>query len=497
MQKLFLQQQIRELDAQTIATEGISSLDLMERAARTIYTWVEEHYHRGSVVIFAGPGNNGGDGLALARMLHESSWPVEVWLFTNTSGNLSDDNKANVSHIVDSDITLHVDEVPESIEPKALVIDALLGTGLSRPVGGMMAECIDLMNESDNDIVSIDLPSGLPSEEDLQMCDQRTIVRAKHTVSFQFPKIAFFAPEASPYVGAWHVTDIGLSKAAIEAMATPFRFTAFDDIAASIHPRSRFAHKGTCGKALLVAGSYGMMGAAVLSSRACMRSGVGLLTTVTVPEGYVVMQTAAPEVMVKTDSDLSSVSVNAVGIGPGLGRTPEAAARVRSFISEFGNRVPMVIDADGLFHLAEMLKTDEDFELPSRCVLTPHVVEFDRLTKQHSSFWERVMAASELAQKYTATVVLKGAFSVTACSDGRIVVNTTGNCGMATGGSGDVLTGIVLALLAQGYEPDEAAMLAVNIHGAAGDVAANEHGCESMIASDIVDSIGKIFLSKQ
>ncbi len=494
MQKLFLQRQIRELDAQTISTEDITSVELMERAARTVATWLDAHYQRHTAVVFAGPGNNGGDGLAVARMLRDSSWQVEVWLFTGSNGNLSDDNKANVARITETDITLHIDEIPSSIPPLSIVVDALLGTGVSRPTEGKIAECIEKINSSGCEVVSIDLPSGLPGEEELGSCAERTIVKADHTISFQFPKIAFFAPEANDYIGAWHVTDIGLSSEAIAATETPFRFTTIDDIAAMVRPRSRFAHKGTCGKALLVAGSYGMMGAAVLSSRACMRSGVGLLTTATVPEGYAIMQTAVPEAMTLTDSDLSAVKVDAVGIGPGLGRTPEAEERFRSFLNEFGGKKPMVIDADGLFHLAQMITNQPDFTLPANCVVTPHVVEFDRLTKQHSTFWERLIAARDFAQRHRTTVVLKGAFSAIACTDGLVVINTTGNSGMATAGSGDVLTGIVLALLAQGYSADEAAILAVNIHGAAGDVAATERSKESMIASDIVENIGKAFL---
>ncbi|MCQ2203084.1 MAG: NAD(P)H-hydrate dehydratase [Bacteroidales bacterium] len=490
MQKIFLQQQISTLDKLTVERQNITSLQLMERAAKTVADFVMSRFDRCRVAIMAGPGNNGGDGLVVARMLSIVGFDVTVYSFTGRSGNRSDDCEANFKKLPPS-VAKHVNFIEPSLEDYPIIVDALLGTGLSRKVEGIIAEAIDRINSSDTTIISIDLPSGMGCEETLTCLDDMPIVKADFTIGFQQPKLAFMMPEAHQYVGEWTVTDIGIDSTAIAENSTDMFLIEQSDIASMIKCRNRFAHKGSIGRSIIFAGSRGMMGAAQLSAKACLRGGTGLLTMAIPSVGYEIMQIGVPEAMAVTIGDdfITSNSfepsrlpkTDAVGIGPGLGRNHSTQDIINDVLAL---RKPTVIDADALWHLAK-IRNNGSPKL-DMAILTPHEGEFDNLTCPHNSRYDRLLTARRFAVDNKTTLILKGAFTAICLCDGRIVFNPTGNAGMATGGSGDVLTGILTALLAQGYSTEESAIIGVYLHGLAGDIAEQHTTDIALIASDII-----------
>lgn len=502
MKKFFPIYDIKAIDRRTTELQGIEYIQLIDRAARALCDWVTDHYTRRKVVVLAGPGNNGADGIGLAILLREREWMVDVHTYTGYKGRRGENNEAYIRQLCDTDIEYDENEPRPALAPGCIVVDALFGTGLKRDLEGPAADVCKFINESHCEVVSIDIPSGLGNEDSYLQAPGRQIIRATHTVTFQFPKMAFFLPELSRYIGKWHVLDIKLDPRAIAEAPTFMFYSDNAEAAALVRHRDRFAHKGTMGHALLFAGSEGMSGAAILASRATLRSGAGLLTTATARQCYVPLQTAVPEAMTLTahtdrddivmwDQRMNIDRVTAVGIGPGLGRDVASRELLRTVIETYGGRVPMVIDADGLYALRSLL--DTGLELPSGVILTPHPGELDRLSEPHKETVERVDAACLLAIRHQVVVVLKGAFSMTALPDGRRVFNTTGNSGMATAGSGDVLTGVILGLLAQGYNTETAALLGVALHAAAGDCAAADLTEESMTSADIVSHLSSAY----
>lgn len=501
MKKFFPIYDIKDIDKRTTEIQNIEYIQLIDRAARALCDWLLDHYTRRRVVVLAGPGNNGADGLALAALLIDKEWVVDVHTYTGHKGFRSECNEECLERLRNTDIVIDENEGEPEIPLGAIVIDALFGTGLKSELSGPSEKVVSYLNTHNCDVVSVDIPSGLGNEDSYLDVAGRTIVMASHTLTFQFPKMAFFLNELTPYIGKWHVLDIKLAVEAIEEAPTYMFYSTNAEAAHMLHKRSRFAHKGTMGHAVLFAGSEGMTGAAILASRACLRGGCGLLTTVSAERCYAPLQTAVPEAMcipsrgkaeiVEWDERMDLRRASAVGVGPGLGRDASAVTLLREILETYGGRVPIVIDADGLYALRPLL--DEGFELPANVVLTPHPIELDRLTETHNETVQRVEAACLLALRYRCTVVLKGAFSMTALPDGRRVFNTTGNSGMATAGSGDVLTGIILSLLAQGYPSEEAAVLGVALHAAAGDLAADELSPEAMTSGDIALHIGAAY----
>ncbi|MDD4515765.1 NAD(P)H-hydrate dehydratase [Massilibacteroides sp.] len=499
MIKIFPVSTVKEIDNYTILNEPIDSIDLVERAStQFVHEFTRRYSKQHRIIVFAGQGNNGADALAIARLLVEESYRVETFLF-NPTANLSPDCMINKTKLLEIE---HVEftEVIQDFEPPMLsandiVIDGLFGSGLNRPLSGGFAAVVNYINQSEASIVAIDIPSGLFGEDNLQN-DMNAVIKADLTLTFGFPKLSFLLADNFPYVGEWKVLDIGLHPDIIEDMETPFCLVNEEDITEVLHPRKKFAHKGDFGHALLVAGSKGKMGAAVLGTRSCLRSGTGLVT-VHIPKcGLQTLQTAIPEAMASVDQHAEHFSVtpdsssySAIGVGPGLGQHMETATALERLIQT--TKKPLVIDADALNALAtnkDMLK-----QLPQGSILTPHPKEFDRLAGSSPSSFERLMKAREFASTYQIILVLKGAYTAICLPNRHIYFNSTGNPGMATAGSGDVLTGIILGLLAQGYEPEVAATIGVYLHGAAGDLAAVIHTEESLIASDITDMLGKAF----
>ena len=490
-------EQIRAWDDYTIQHEPITSIDLMERAAASCHLWLEKNgYTDRAFAIYCGKGNNGGDGLALARMLSNAECPVTVHIlefgFKGT-----DDFQVNLARLHQTPVEVRFIQGAENFHPVApgdVLIDALLGSGLNRKLEGVAAGLVDHLNASGNEIIAVDIPSGLFVSRSSR---GNTIIRATHTLSFQCFKPAFLMPENAASVGAVHILDIGLSPAYLNQITEEAELLDPAIIRAVYRPRSPFAHKGNFGHALLVAGSYGKMGAAVLGARACLRSGAGLLSCHVPGCGYSILQTAVPEAMVlvdvddkiHTDFDGDVTRYSVVGAGPGIGMNGETVEFLRRLLA--GGRKPMVLDADALNILAS--SSDLWEVVPPYSILTPHPKEFERLFGPSADDYERVARARDQARQRQCIIVLKGHYSYIAMPGGKGYFNSTGNSGMAKGGSGDVLTGILTGLLSQGYSPGEAALLGVYLHGLAGDLAAREWSQESMLASDLTDFLGQAF----
>jgi len=492
-------EQIRAWDEFTMAHEPILSIDLMERAASKCFEWLDVNgYVQTSFTIFCGKGNNGGDGLALARMLSEKDCFVSVYILE--FGHIGTaDFQANLARLHLTSAAIKFVQTEENIHPipeSDIVIDALFGSGLNKPLTGVTAKLVDHINASGNSIISIDIPSGLFVDKNSK---GDSIIRATHTLSFQCYKPAFLMAENSAFIGNVHVLDIGLHNDYLRSVQNNLTLSTKEIIRKIFKPRNQFANKGNFGHALLLAGSHGKIGAAVIAAKACLRSGVGLLTC-HIPEcGYEVMQSSVPEAMVTTDNDeyiltgikdeISKYTV--VGIGPGIGTD----ARTKFFLEYIleHSKKPLVADADALNIISadkKMLRL-----LPSLSVITPHPKEFERLFGVCENDFDRVQSAKDNAIKHQCIIILKGHYTFIALPDGCGYFNSTGNAGMAKAGSGDALTGMATGFLAQGYLPWEAAVLSVYIHGLAGDIAASYFSQQSMVASDIIDCIGHAILS--
>ena len=498
--KIFTGEQIREIDRYTIEKEPVKSIDLMERASRKLFDWLTGRFGISRrIMIFSGPGNNGGDGLALGRMLADSGYSVEIH-YVHFTDRVSGDWEINRLRLKQYKKCLFysLEEASQfpALYPDDIIVDSIFGTGLTRPAEGISADVIRLINESNCLVLAVDIPSGLFCEDNSGNKGD-TIIRADHTLSFEFPKLSFMFSENFIYTGEIQILPIGLHPQAIRAIDTPYHFLEARDILPLLKPRNKFDHKGIYGHGLLVAGSKGKAGAALLGARAALRTGIGLLTC-HVPESCCsILQSEIPEAMVVSDDNHTMVtSVNspdgytALGAGPGLGLHDETQTAVFNLLKS--SRIPMVIDADAI----NILSTNRDW-LPLMqpgTILTPHPREFERLAGKTENSYRRLVLQKEFSRKNICNIVLKGANSSVTTPDGEIYFNSTGNPGMATAGSGDVLTGIILSLLAQGYKPSDAALAGTYIHGLAGDIAADKNGMESLIASDITENIGKAFL---
>jgi len=504
--KILTPSQIRAVDAYTIEHEPISSIDLMERAATVCVDWITKHLDmQRKVAVFAGPGNNGGDGLAIARILHWMHLDVSVYMLTE-SVRLSPDALVNYQRLTDCPPVLLTEKNMPELLPSTMVIDALFGVGLSRPLDGLAAQTVAYINKSGCTVISIDMPSGLFCDDNWEN-DPEKIVRASVTLTFQQPKLSFFFAENAIFTGKWEVLDIGLAPDAIEKQDSKYFTIQKKDITEYVQPRNKFAHKGDFGHVCLIAGSRGMMGACVLAAKACLRTGAGLVTA-HIPRGEnVILQTSVPEALVSLDehpevfSQIPDLNIySAIVIGPGLGKKLEPQQALLALLHEINNRKDdfsgkMVFDADALNILSE--NSDWLKLLPPNSILTPHPKEFDRLTGNSGNGYQRHLKQIEMARKYSVYIVLKGAHSSIATPEGRCFFNTTGNPGMATAGCGDVLTGMIVSLLAQGWSPLRAALAGVWLHGASGDRAALKSGQQALIASDIIKNIGKTFKELQ
>ncbi len=497
--KIFTSTQIRELDKYTIEHEPIKSIDLMERAAKALTQAITEIWSNSTpIFIFAGPGNNGGDALAVGRMLIEKNYDVTAYLF-NISDHLSNDCKANRQRLQEKRsralIEVTQEFEPPQLEAGTLVIDGLFGSGLNKPLAGGFASLVKYINASPAQVVSIDVPSGLMTEDNTYNV-RANIIRADLTLTIQQPKLSFLFAENQQYIGRLKVLDIRLSKEGMEKIDANYTVLEENDIRSRLLRRDPFAHKGKMGNALIIAGSYGMGGASVLATKACLRVGAGKVTTHTPKRNSVILQISVPEAVIQFDREetifseaVDTEDFNAVGIGPGLGTSEQTAIAIIAQLRR--TQCPLVVDADAINILANHRAWLQ--QLPKGIIMTPHPKEFDRLEGHCVDSFERLMKARDLAERLQAYILLKGHHTSLCLPDGHIMFNSTGNAGMATAGSGDVLTGIITGLLARGYKHEDACIVGMYLHGLAGDIAARELGEESVIAGDLIQYLPYAF----
>lgn len=495
--KIFTSELIREIDKATCEAQGITSLDLMERASSAVCSEIIARFNPNQrIVVFAGPGNNGGDALAVSRMLFEQGYgKLEIFLF-NVMGKLSHDcneEKNLLCEIEGIDFTeVTKDFHPPHLGEKDVVIDGLFGSGLKGPLQKGFLNLVTYINDSNAYIISIDVPTGLSGEWNDNV-SKRDMIHANLTLTFQFPRLSYFFEENQEVLGEWKLLDIDLDESKIKELPVDFMLVEEKNVKAFFKKRNIFTGKRDYGSALLFAGSIGMTGAAVLAARGCLKSGAGLVTVHSAKVSLPIVQTVLPEALFEPDRSenfVSDMSVHhnhqAVAVGPGLGVNDKTLDALESLLKNYKN--PLVIDADALNcisrrpHLLSLL--------PPLSILTPHVGEFDRLFGEHPNNEARLRKAIAMAKYYNIIIVLKGHFTATVRPTGRVYFNSTGNPGMATAGSGDVLTGVIASMMAQGYRPEQAAFLGVFIHGLAGDIAMEKYGEAGVLASDIADNCG-------
>jgi len=486
---------IREADNYTIANEPIKSADLMERAANRCMHWFNDNYNILTELTFVcGLGNNGGDGLAIARMWHEIGSKSKV-IIINHSNKLSADFEINFNRLKEYDIPVFtvnsLNDFPE-LNENEIIVDAVLGSGLNNPLSGLLSDIISHLNKLKNEKVSIDIPSGLFADKSNNADD--VIFEANTTLSFEVPKLAFFFPQNYKYVGNWKVLPIQLSSEFIAKVKTK-NFYISDEIIKKLYKtRNKFAHKGNYGHSLIVAGSYGKSGAAVLAAKACLKAGAGLLTVHCPSLSINIIQTAIPEAMVECDIDDKHISFvhnvdkcDVIGMGPGIGIDIKTCQALHEVL--LNNKKPMVLDADAINILSENKSWIQ--HIPQHSILTPHLKEFERLTHKVENNFDRNKLQRDFSVKHKLYIILKGANTCISTPEGDCYFNITGNPGMATAGSGDVLTGFLTGLLSQGYTSFETSLLGVYLHGLAGDLYKENYAEESLIASDLIKYFGK------
>lgn len=493
--KILSTEQTRRADAHTIEHQPITSIDLMERASTK---FVEAFYHRhdpkNNIAVVCGTGNNGGDGLAISRILISKGYKVQPYIVQPKEGG-SPDFITNLERFdaIGELVYITNDDIPAFSEYK-IIIDAIFGSGLTRVARGLYAEVIESINKSDTEVVAVDIPSGLFVDT---ITESDSIIRASTTISFQLPKLSFFMPKNHQYVGDWLTVDIGLDRAFISKQQTIYSTIDSAYLESILPSRNKFDHKGSFGHGQLIGGSFGKMGAMTLSAKGFLRSGAGLLTITIPSSGVEIMQASVAEAMVAYQSGDRHITefnildnVQTIGIGPGLGTNNDTISAFASFLRN--NNKHLVLDADALNILSENRELLS--LLPKDTIITPHIKEFDRLVGNSENNWERIEKAKEFAKKWQCVIVLKGAHTVVVNYDGSTKFNTTGNPGMATGGSGDVLLGIITSLRTQDLTALDAAVAGTYIHGLAGDIAAKNKSMTSLIASDIIDSLSDVFL---
>ncbi|MFV0346339.1 MAG: NAD(P)H-hydrate dehydratase [Bacteroidales bacterium] len=494
MIKIYNTSQTKELDNQLCSLLSMSELELMEYASERLFRELVSHVDKTKrVIIVSGTGNNGGDGLVLARLLNNVAYDVEIFLLKSDS--YSDSNKINQKRLIDKELRINYildkNDFP-AISRNDIVVDAMFGAGLNRPAEGVAADLIRHINDKSSFTISVDIPSGMHGEK--EWTKGSAIIKSSLALTLEFPKMSFFHAEHEEYLKDWKC--VRLSDADNE-LNMPCGAYLYDGVQAEKDKqiRSRFAYKNTFGHLLFVGGSYGMMGAAVLATKAALRSGVGLVSAHIPICGVDIMQISVPEAIVRADeNDVCCTSLefsekySAIAVGCGIGSNERTDGLIAQILNDCN--APLLIDADALNIIARNKWLNK---IPKDSVITPHLGEFQRLFGEIENSYEALCLAKEQVEKLGITIVMKGAYTKVVSPDGLISVNTTGNCGMATAGSGDVLSGIIGSLLAQGYEAPTAARLGVWLHGRAGGLAAKTHGMAAMIASDIVESVGKAY----
>lgn len=494
--KIFSNDDIRAIDRLTIE-RGTSATDLIERVAEGVTDEIVARFPASRpTAVFAGPGNNGADALAVAARLAAQGFLPDIYLFNIGGDKLSEECRfyrdavkalPNVRLIeVTGAFTL------PDMDRRWLVIDGLFGSGLREGLTGGFKTLVQFINDSGASVVAIDVPSGM-------FCDwnkgsiNRNIIHANLTIAIQFPRLAFLMKENQELVGEWKTIDIGLDPEAIRHTQATFQLVDMGGIRKLLKPRKPFCSKADLGHALLVAGSYGMMGAAQFAAKGAMRSGLGKLTVHSASWGYEVMQTTVPEAMFSPDTNDNVVTAiptgrrySAIAIGPGIGTSEPTIQALENFLKSATE--PLILDADALNCIAQRRQLLD--LVPDHSILTPHAGEFDRLFGSWATDEERLLRAIKAAEDYNIIILLKGRYTALIRPDGKVYFNSSGTPALATAGSGDVLTGIILSLMAQGHKPEIAAITAAFIHGLAGQIAAEQNGIYGTTASDIARAVG-------
>jgi hydroxyethylthiazole kinase-like uncharacterized protein yjeF len=497
--KLFSKEQIYAGDKLTAERQNISSTELMERAGTQIFNWMHRRMQGAQVPIhvFCGIGNNGGDGLVLARHLITHGYNVYTYVI-NYSDKRSKDFLINYDRIKNTTkkwptLLKCTEDFPE-IHQNDIIVDAVFGIGLNRPVDDWVKKLFQHFRATKAFTMSIDIPSGLYTDKPIE--DPDAVVYAGFTLSFASPKLVFFLPETAKYTVQWEILDIGLDPEFLYTTATEAQLIGKHEVLPNYMPRDKFSHKGTFGHALIIGGSYGKIGAVTLAGRAALAAGAGLVSAYVPKCGYMPLQASFPEAMVITDSDEEKITTidfditpTVVGFGIGVGTDAKTVSAFEAFLKT--NKAPLVIDADGLNILAKkkaLLKL-----LPELSILTPHPKELERLVGSWKDDFEKLKKAKAFAKKHKVILVLKGANTITIFNE-QLFVNTTGNPGLATAGSGDVLTGVVTGLIAQGYHSSVAAIFGVYLHGKSADIAVQDFGYQSLIASHVIEYLGEAYI---
>ncbi|WP_139423319.1 NAD(P)H-hydrate dehydratase [Chryseobacterium mulctrae] len=494
--KIFTVENIRLADLYTIQNELISPVQLMERASSLCAEWIFSNCkHHTKFAIFCGNGNNGGDGFAIARMLYLKGFDVDVFI-NKEQLKFSDEALINYNRLKDiSGISvIDFDEILKyDFDEKTVIIDALFGTGLSRNPEEIFKEVIEVLNSKSNPKISIDVPSGLFADQINN--ENSTIFKADYTLTFQFWKKSFLHPETGSFTGKVIVLDINLSQEFIEKTSTN-DFVIDDEVIQNIFKiRQDFAHKGTYGKSIIVGGSYGKIGAVVLATKSALKTGSGLTFVLAPNCGYEILQTSIPEAMFidggkKKIYQIEKVENAVYGIGPGLGTGKETEKALLEFLEN--HQSPLILDADAL----NIISKDKAYLklIPKRSIITPHPKEFERLFGKTENSFERLDLARTKAKELGIYIVLKDHHTQMVTPEGKVFYNITGNSGLAKGGSGDILTGIITSLLAQKYSEEEAATLGVWLHGKAADSAAEKYSKEAMLPTDVINELGNVFI---
>jgi len=492
--KILSPAEIKAADLATINLHEATYLDLMEHAGTRCFNWLDSLLHRNplKIHVFCGVGNNGGDGLVMARHLINSGYNVTCYI-VNFSDKRTDEFLENYNRLKDEGnwplVIKQEQDFPELLDGE-IVIDAIFGIGLNKGPKGFTKKLIQHINSVDVFRFSVDIPSGLFAEKSVK--DANAVIKASYVVTFETPKLAFLLPENEPFVMDFEIIGIGLDDAFIDNLPSKHFFILKDDVIPMYKPRKRFSHKGTFGHSLIIGGSLGKMGAVNFAVNGALKIGSGLVTAYIPKCGYSILQTAIPEAMVEIDAPEKLEFFNpktdptVIGIGIGMGTDEKTIKGFGKFLKS--TQVPMVIDADALNCLALqplLLK-----EIPPKSVLTPHPKELLRLLGETTSDYDQLEKAKAFSEKYDVILVLKGAYSKIIYKD-QLYVNSTGNPALATGGSGDVLTGMITGLIAQGYTSINAAIFAVYLHGSTADLAIGNMVMESFTATTIVDFIGE------
>ena len=495
--KILSKEQVYEADKITCKSQQISSDELMERAGMGIFNWLHSRLQGKQVKIhiFCGIGNNGGDGLVIARYLKNNGYNFKVYV-VSFSDKRSKDFELNFNRLQEiqcfPELITSENDFPEILNEE-IVIDAIFGIGLSRPPSDWVISLIKKINSSNVFVLSVDVPSGLYMDKVPE--NEHQVIKANYTLTFETPKLPFFLPQTGIFSNGWEIISIGIDQTFMDTVQAEAHFILKEDALPLYIPREKFTHKGTYGHSLIIGGSYGKIGAAVLSAKACLKSGAGLVTTYIPKCGYNIMQTSVPECMVITDESENIISniqykikPTVIGFGVGIGKDKKTARTFKQLLTSI--QIPIVIDADGINLLSE--NRDLINEIPPKSVLTPHPKELERLIGKWKDDFEKIKKVKEFSAEYDCVVVIKGAHTLTVYRN-DIYVNSTGNPGMATAGSGDVLTGIITGLISQGYGPVNACIFGIYLHGLAADIAIQGESYESLTASEIIKNTGNAF----